>query len=85
VAGLQSKESEGSVKAGEFLYELSDYQLLERDSALWSWLKIRIHTARFIVMQCSQMMEYDKLNAIFLYLIFVGYFATLPIIVGRAV
>jgi hypothetical protein len=30
-------EPSGSIKEGEFLDYLSDYQLLKKDSALWSW------------------------------------------------
>jgi hypothetical protein len=50
VAGLQDNESLGSVKAGEFIYQLSNYQILEKDSTLWSWLEISINVARFIAM-----------------------------------
>jgi hypothetical protein len=31
-------ESSGSIKGGEFLDQLSDYQLFKKDSVPWSWL-----------------------------------------------
>jgi hypothetical protein len=31
-------EPSGSIKCGDFVYQLSDYQLLKKDSAPCSWL-----------------------------------------------
>jgi hypothetical protein len=44
----------GSTNGGEFLDQLSDYQLLKKDSAQWRWLfKIHHSFIRTFIFICS--------------------------------
>jgi len=43
-----STEAQGSIKGGEFLHQLSDYQFLKKSSAPWSMFT-DVHTVIYVL------------------------------------
>jgi hypothetical protein len=46
-------ETSGSIKCGKFLDQLGDYELLKKNSPLWSWLVVAVMWIEGYMYKCK--------------------------------